>query len=391
MPDIILTPRVVSALSSPTRVVFWDTHKDSPPRFGVRVNGKRAVYVVVVGRKWFKIASTRAMGLDDARKQAQVIIGQALRGEPTRRETSQVTLGELIDRYVESRQLAWRTQRKYLVSKAHLGDLCARRANAIVRSDLRAHLDAMASVSARDAVLALLSAAYKFGNIEEMKPDLPLVSRDPTRGIPSLATGKKRTRYLSDPEVRQFWNSLPKLKSTKPAYFKLLLLLALRKTEAVLGEWKEVDLKAATWTIPPEHRKTRAATKHLQSPLVVPLPTQAVAIFADLKARATEERIFKFSTGGGTSEQVRLATGLELSPHDLRRTVAMWLEGQGAAPHVIGQVLGRAPKFFSDADAHYVTGQRLREVREWLQRWADHIENVRIRDILGDSGRFWEP
>jgi integrase len=376
MPDIVLTPRVVSSLFSTSRVVYWDQHKDSPPRFGVRVRGKRAVYVVVVGRKWFKIASTRAIGLDDARKQAKVLIGRALTGTLPVKEPSHVPLGELIDRYINSRTLAWRTRDKYLVSKAHLGALLARRANAVVRSDLRTALDAMASQSARDAVLSLLSAAYKFGNIEESAPDVPLVSRDPTRGIPYLATGKKRTRHLRKDEIARFWIALPKLKSTKPAYFKLLMLLALRKTEAILGEWRNVDLSAATWTIPPEHRKTRAATKHLQSPLVVPLPTQAVAILLDIKATATEQRMFRFSTGGGTTEQVRLATGIEISPHDLRRTCAMWMESQGAPPHVIGQVLGRAPKFFSEADAHYVTGQRLGEVREWLQRWADYVETI---------------
>jgi integrase len=64
---------------------------------------------------------------------------------------------------------------------------------------------------------------------------------------------------------------------------RLAPMLLLRPGELRHAQWAEIDLDAATWTVPAHRMKREKAGKTAGPPHVVPLPTQAVEAFRDLQ------------------------------------------------------------------------------------------------------------
>ena len=62
-----------------------------------------------------------------------------------------------------------------------------------------------------DRMLALFRSAYRWGQDEEIVPDVPMVARDPTRGIDPMAPRRRRSRHLSDEEIPGFWHGVEEL------------------------------------------------------------------------------------------------------------------------------------------------------------------------------------
>jgi integrase len=385
MPDITFTPKTVAALFSEKRAVFWDSSPLSPPRFCARVNRDKAVYYIVIANVWVKLGSTRAMSLEDARKAARVAYGRAAAGEdprPTQLKPppDTITVHELLMRYIQSRerQLAPATLSKYRYEAAKVGEtpFGKRKSSSLVRADVEQYLDTIPKVSVRDYRFRLLRAAFRWGLDEEIKPGVFVITRDPTRKIREMEQGKKRTRRLSDDEIKKVWHGVESLGIAKSVYLRLLLLLGLRRGEAYLARWSDFDLDAATWTIPPEHRKIKRTRMYLAGPLMVPLPPIAVELLRDLKRFTGTSKPFRLSVAN-SGMLLKTASGVpDAFPHSFRATIAGRLEAAGCPPHTIRLVLGRAPKEYEAADLHYVTGQRPAEVRRWLEWWAEEVARI---------------
>ena len=67
------------------------------------------------------------------------------------------------------------------------------------------------------------------------------------------------------------------------AALRLMPLMLLRPGELRQAQWDELDLPAATWTVPAARMKREKVGKIYGKPHIVPLPRQAVAIFEALK------------------------------------------------------------------------------------------------------------
>lgn len=249
-----------------------------------------------------------------------------------------------------------------------------RKASSLVRADVEAYLDTIPTVPMRDYITRLIRAAFRWGVDEEVRPDVFLIERDPTRKLRELEPGKKRRTWHTDDELRAVWRGVEMLGIVKATYVRLLMLLALRRGEAYRARWEDIDLDGRTWTIPTQNRKIRGDRKHLVPDLVVPLPDLAVEMLRDLK-RFAPSRPFRVSLSA-LAGNIKTASGVPtVHPHSLRATVAKRLEDEGFPPHVVGLVLGRAPKVYESSDLHYVSGQRPAEVRRALEWWAAYLVN----------------
>ena len=60
-------------------------------------------------------------------------------------------------------------------------------------------------------------------------------------------------------------------------------MLLLRPGELRFGEWVEIDLDAALWTVPAVRMKRELREKPQGAPHLVPLPKQAVAVLRGLQ------------------------------------------------------------------------------------------------------------
>lgn len=213
----------------------------------------------------------------------------------------------------------------------------------VERSMVRNALDekkAKAPVAARVAWEGL-SPVLKWAEAREYLPEG--FHRGLALAAPANARAR-RDRVLTDEEIRAVWPQLEEERYPKGRIYQLMLLTGQRLSEVAGMRWRELDLEAATWTIPAE--RSKSARSH-----TVPLSAAAVALLELAKRETRRKRELVFCTAGGKQlgnwhrTHSRILANSKTSgwtKHDLRRTVATRLAGLGVAPHVIEHVLGHA-------------------------------------------------
>ncbi len=181
--------------------------------------------------------------------------------------------------------------------------------------------------------------------------------------LPENYVGAERTRALSDDEVRELAEKLPKsglMPKTQIAMW-LMLSCCCRIGEVIRARWEHVDLDAGVWTIPAENSKNKKVHK-------IFLSSVARKKFQELKEISTSDKwCFPDTTGKtyvctkSTTKQVRdrqivaigrkpmtnrskyfdalLLVGGDWVPHDLRRTGATIMQSLHVAPAIIERVL----------------------------------------------------
>ena len=93
----------------------------------------------------------------------------------------------------------------------------------------------------------------------------------PRKGLQTIAPPpRSRDRILSDDELRQLWRAIDELGAKPRLFVMLLLLTACRASEAAAIAVGELDLAAATWTVPgsrQKHRRDRTPPPDITRPL----------------------------------------------------------------------------------------------------------------------------
>ena len=166
-----------------------------------------------------------------------------------------------------------------------------------------------------------------------------------------------------------------------------LLLLAhtfVRPGELRLAQWPEVDFDAAEWKIPAARMKMRV--EH-----VVPLSTQACALFSELRA-LTRRPVWCFALPlsakpiGKTflsNALRRLGYGQgKMTPHGFRGMASTLLNENGFPPDVIERQLAHTER--NAVRAAYNRAEHLDERRRMMQWWGDYLDGLRgIKKKIG--------
>lgn len=110
------------------------------------------------------------------------------------------------------------------------------------------------------------------------------IKRNPASEVPMKMIGAagKRDRALEPDEIGKLLGVLERATFLYPVHRiapRLLLLTLCRKGELIAAQWEHVDLQKGEWYVPPSNQKS--AIPHL-----VPLSTQAVALFRELRKLA---------------------------------------------------------------------------------------------------------
>jgi integrase len=194
---------------------------------------------------------------------------------------------------------------------------------------------------------------------------------------------KASTRWLTDPEIKVFWNKLDEATMSHPVRYAIRLLFATaqRRIEIATMQWKHIDFRDNVWTQPPDVAKNGV-------PHAVPLSPLALKMLEFLKgmSRGSDYVLPSSSTKKGLAyplteraltralDRSILTFGIEpFSPHDLRRTARTNMGRLGIPPHVSELVLNHKKKGMVEV---YDMWQYLDEKREALNKWASHIETV---------------
>jgi integrase len=196
--------------------------------------------------------------------------------------------------------------------------------------------------------------------------------------IPPPAQERSRDRVLSDAELGAVWRSADRLNLMWRAILHLLVLTGQRRGEVAGLRWDELDLAAATWSLPAA--RTKNARAH-----TVPLAPAAVQIIKQIPRFAGCPLVLSNGRGAPPSGFGRvklrldeliandLTTASDWTLHDLRRTVATGLQRLGTRLEVTEAVLNHVSGSRAGIVGIYQRHHWEKEKRDALDAWAGHV------------------
>ncbi len=241
----------------------------------------------------------------------------------------------------------------------------------ITRSDILDVLDAIVASGKPSAANHAFAAVRKFFN---WAIDRGLIEVSPCARIKKPARVSSRSRVLSGDELVKIWRAAKVTDYPFGAIVCLLILTGQRRNEVALMRWVDIDLDAGLWVIPPERNKS----DRLHS---VPLSPQALGIIQSLP-KMSETLLFPsqrtadrcFSGFSKCKRRLDAAAGVtDWTLHDIRRTVATGLAGNGVQPHVVEKLLNHSTGTLAGVAGIYNRFGYLEEVRAALDGWGDHV------------------
>ncbi len=373
---------------------------DAAPRwlFRYRFSGKPRV---------IDLGSYTNVSLADARRtaktmRARVDLGFDPAGEKQERkreaiakieaEKNAITVAALADEYFAARIMGWwkhpnivraRIERdiKPAIGKLALGDVRPKHIDAMLKGIVNRGAPTMAN-----DVMRWTKRMFDYAVKRELVENNPAAAFDP-----SDAGGKEeaRTRWLSRDELAQLFAAMRTARGwahENGLAVKLLLMLAVRKTELVGARIEEFDFDAGVWRLPAQRTKTGAA-------IDIPLPHQAVAALRELvrlaggsawllPARKMETRMIPHidpnTLNAALAKYIRPLMKCEpFTIHDLRRTARTHLEALGVTPHVAERCLNHKIK---GVQGIYNRHDYFAERKAGLQSWADLLSGLEAGD-----------
>ncbi len=333
-------------------------HYDAKVRdLGLRVeaSGRKSFFWFkkVQGRPTFRaIGVFPATTVEQARGQAHKLSGDldvlkrnGFEGKnPFERPRGQLTLGELLDDYV-NRHLKEHAKRpenaeasaRWMFGR-HLVGWRGRKLGAIRRKDvldLHAEIGEQQGHTSANRVVQLLRAMYNFAKAAELWG-----GENPAARL-KLFHEQSRGRFVQPDEMPRLFAALRKESNRDLVDFvNLSLWTGARKSDVLSMRWQDISLDDNRWDVPDPKG----------DPYAVPLTPEAVKILKDRLRTRRDNNPWIFPSFGGSGHVVDLkgrwkallerAGITNLRQHDLRRTHGSWLAGQGASLQVIGKSLG---------------------------------------------------
>jgi integrase len=179
-------------------------------------------------------------------------------------------------------------------------------------------------------------------------------------------------KALSYSDLPAFMARLRERDNVSAKALEFLTLTASRTGEVIGAQWSEVDLAAATWTIPGSRMK--AGVEH-----VVPLSPRAVEILRSLPTSAG----FIFLNGGGAPIsnmamlQLMKGMGVDATPHGMRSAFNTWAKNMtNYAPETRNAALAHTEEKLEQAYTRdknqLMLAKRARLMVEWARYLAGH-------------------
>jgi integrase len=214
---------------------------------------------------------------------------------------------------------------------------------------------------------------------------------NPVLGIKARGGTARRTRTLTNDEIRELWiaskASGPQGGDHFERIVKLLLLTAQRRDEIANLPWSELNNADARIELPPERTKN-----HL--PHMVPLSDQAAEVLAGVERVEGDTFVFGRGEVAGFSGWSRAKAALDAriakarkqagvkermprwTIHDLRRTAASGMAGLKIEPAHIEAVLNHVSGVKAGVAGTYNQYAYLDEKREALKAWGAHVAKL---------------
>ncbi len=291
-------------------------------------------------------------------------------------EAKSITIGELIDLFIEKYQKpkndTWREVEARL-NRYVRPQWGGREAKTITPADVTELIQGIVDKGYRNAGTKTLLHLNRMFVWRLPLGDVP--APPPTAGLEKPMSANRRTRILSDGELKAIWEACDKVGYPGGSFVKLLLLLGQRREEVAGLRWADLDAEATVWSKPAELVKA-------ERPHLVPIPSQAREVIQGLPRNGA----YLFSTDGVTHVKgySKIKKAIDESSevkdwwlHDCRRTVATNMGRAGVSRFIIERVLNHADRSVTGV---YDLWVYFDEKRDALQRWGDLLTRICERE-----------
>jgi integrase len=256
-------------------------------------------------------------------------------------------------------------------------------------------LTVMRRIEARGAIETSHRALQNCGRVFRYAVATGRAERDPSGDLRGALTPVKERHHASitDPKkIGELMRAIEGYQGAPVSKYALRVapLLFVRPGELRKAEWSEFDLEGAEWRIPAARMKARE--QH-----IVPLSTQALAIFQELHTLTGDKRyVFPGArTNGRPMSENTVNAALrrlgysrdEMTGHGFRSMASTLLNEQGWHRDAIERQLAHAER--NAVRAAYNYAEHLPERRKMMQAWADYLD-VLVHDSTGGPQSFSE-
>lgn len=374
--------------------------------FGLRVGTGSKVYFAEgkVDNKTVRVTIGHhgVFAPEQARTEAKSILGMIARGinpndADKAKKAKSVTLAEVYTAYLKARNsLKPRTIQDYdRCMKAYFEEWQTKPI-AEINKDLieRKHRE-IGERSEAQANLAMrfMRAIFNFalGQYEDSAGN-PIIADNPIKRLSQTRSWyrvERRQTVIKAHDLPAWFNavnSLPDVaigrnKHLAKDFLLLLIFTGLRREEGLALQWKLVDFKAKTLTIPdPKNRQTH--TLPLSDFLFDLLKARKAQNKIDATEKDEDESPFVFPGTGEKGymddpqklmKKVIEISGVQFTPHDLRRTFITIAESLDISTYALKRLLNH--KMANDVTAGYIIGDPER-LREPMQRITNYLLNA---------------
>ena len=345
-----------------------------------------------VGLSAARLASASARGLiahgadplaarENARKAARPV--------PTFAEIAAIVVGEAQAKTANAK-VAYQWERH--LGPAYCGALIDRPVNEITTLDVAAVLKPVWRKKPEVArkLYPAIRRVFEYARIR-LRDDHGIVFDNPARWDDLKAMGFEapaqlsRGRHPSLPyeQMAAFTAALRQRDAIASRLLEFLILTNVRTGTALNAEWREFDLDARVWTIPPSKLKDK---KHRKEAFRIPLAPRTVEILKELEAvrglalrfperdrQASKQHgdagLLKRMNSGETKWIDPASDGKAIVPHGLRATFRTWCEEVARFPHAVveeamGHVVG------TSVERAYRRTDVLEQRRLLMEQWA---------------------
>jgi integrase len=217
------------------------------------------------------------------------------------------------------------------------------------------------------------------------------VIHDPSASLKGslLPTDEKHLASITDPkELGALLRAIDAYigSHTVRTALRLAPLVFVRPTELRAAEWSEINFDTRAWLIPAHRMKMRV-------PHIVPLSTQATALFKDIQP-ATGDGKYVFPSPRSRTRplsNVALLAALRrmgyeqgtLTVHGFRTTASTLLNEQGWRPDAIERQLAHGER--DHVRAVYNHAEYLDERKVMMREWADYLDELENARTMSDA------
>lgn len=354
-----LTCRVASSGSKIFAVNVWDNGSSKR----VTIGQYPAITVTLARKLTLDILARLARG-EDINEQKRI----------KRTKSSLSTLLQVIEKYLETHKLKPSTVKDYRYKISHdLFDLAQKSIDDITEQDVIQVQKRLTktSTSLSNAALRVLKLTLNYAVA------IKLIESSPASVITTarlMAKPIRKARIIPADKLGEWLSAVNSLNNYKArVYLLLLLFTGLRSSEALGLKWGDIDLAKNTLKI----NDTKNSSTH-----TLPIPIYLLTFLTVLEQQKINQWVFGTKNKGGEDASMSIprkpilvvvkASGIEFSPHDLRRTFATISEAVELPASMSKRLLNHGATHNSDVTSGYIISEE-KTIRQAINKISDFI------------------